>query len=249
MKLTYGQSWAFGLAAIAIGIGLGYGLSRALPDNGTTGAERAEPSLPAQAQDSSRSEAEAALEREVSLLRAELNTMKHRLDSLPQRATTAAIRAEPGSRPEAEDTVPDPSGHAQAWDAEAAQRQRQARLDAIERGFQQESADVKWATEASTAIRQVFTVDGGNPDANAAAGQFPGSSMKSVACRATLCRLELSHADPAALMRFMDDFPGRVGQVLPRMTLEPVTNADGSIGTLVYLARDGYRFPQPAPSP
>jgi hypothetical protein len=79
----------------------------------------------------------------------------------------------------------------------------------------------------------------------AGGNEFAGSEMKSVDCRATLCRLQVTHTDTGTLKRFVEDFPSSVGSGLPRMTLQPMQNPDGTIDTVVYFAKDGSTFPQP----
>ncbi|MGH9894389.1 MAG: hypothetical protein ACREA0_20875, partial [bacterium] len=71
------------------------------------------------------------------------------------------------------------------------------------------------------------------------------TSIQDVECRATFCRVEVTHKDRQAQALFEQRFMPAVAQLLPQAMPRTVKNEDGSTSSVVYLARDGHDFPQP----
>ncbi|MGH9891510.1 MAG: hypothetical protein ACREA0_05905 [bacterium] len=133
--------------------------------------------------------------------------------------------------PEDDQDVADPEAQVAAEIAEE-QQQIQAYAQTIEASLEAETVDSAWSGSTADLIREVFAAD-----------ELAGASLQDIDCRATLCRVEVQHRDEAKLRKFQHLFPFRVSQVLPRLMMHRIENADGSITTYLYLARQGHRLP------
>jgi len=112
------------------------------------------------------------------------------------------------------------------------QQQIQTYAQAIEASLEAETVDSAWSGSTSQIIGEAFTGE-----------ELAGASLQDIDCRSTLCRVEVQHRDEAKLQEFQRLFPLKVSQALPRMMMHRIDNADGSITTYLYLARQGYRLP------
>jgi len=190
-----------------------------------------------------------SLRREVALLRDDLAAVRRRLEQQARRADEAE-QQNAAHAPEVSDGMPtidpheDPAGFiAERQRLFAAERQRLeaeseqhilAQAEANEAALQAETADTGWSGEARDLIESAV-----------AAQDLAGTSLDDVECRATLCRVEVTHKDRQAQAAFERQFIIAVVQLLPRATRQTVENDDGSSRTVLYLARDGHYFPQP----
>jgi len=93
-----------------------------------------------------------------------------------------------------------------------------------------EPVDRAWAAEATAAIEH-------------AANDFPGTIVRRLDCRTTLCELEVEHPDQLTSDRFLDYFFPQVPS-LPRGTLHRLEATDGRPRSLVILAREGHALPR-----
>jgi hypothetical protein len=96
-----------------------------------------------------------------------------------------------------------------------------------------ETVDVSWASEARGLILD-------------AAASLSATAVEQVECRATLCRLRVSHFDPAARASFETDFPIAVAGHISQILVEPAESDSASPRATLYLARDGHALPEPA---
>src|SRR5262249_9415877 len=123
---------------------------------------------------------------------------------------------------------------------EAANRQTERTLDAVESNFRAEKLDTEWASQVSGTIAKAFAAGEGS-GAGAGAANLEGtvarSSLDEVEGRATSCRLEVSHSDPEAFETFVHSLPSKVGGELPLMTVRPINSPSGGLATVVYLSR------------
>jgi hypothetical protein len=182
-----------------------------------------------------------SLRREVALLRDDLAAVRRRLEQLAPRAVEAE-RQDAAHGAAVSEGMPsiDPredsaaaTAERQRLEAESEQRIL-AQAEANEAALQKETEDPTWSGEAYDLINSAV-----------AAEDLAGTSLHDVECRATLCRIEATHKDPQARGAFEGQLIMTVAQLLPRATLRAVENEDGSISTVLYLARDGHDFPQP----
>lgn len=175
-----------------------------------------------------------ALRREVSLLRDELKSVKSQVQQLAVAASglSAKIQEETieESVSQAVEAFPEPATE------EALLRQDEQMLEQrmtfIESSFFSEPVDGAWSVEAIDTI-----------DEATASEELAETAVFAVDCRATLCRMEVQHDDPQALAEFEQWLPRKVVDMLPRITMDRIDGIDGSVTTVVYLARDGYRLP------
>jgi hypothetical protein len=92
--------------------------------------------------------------------------------------------------------------------------------------FQSETRDAKWATFASTRLRDVMTSD---PTLRGAVG--------SIDCRSQSCRVEIGDDSSGALQRALPTFLQQAADILPSMQADRGTDADGRAITILYLTR------------
>jgi len=183
-----------------------------------------------------------ALRREVDLLREDLDAVHRRLEQLARRAGETE-RQDVAHNSTVSDGMPtlDPSDDLAA--AHEAERQRieaeseqstRAQAEANEAALQSETADTAWSGEAHDLITSAFATQ-----------DLTAASVADVECRATLCRVEVTHKNPQARAVFERQFTLAVAHLLPRAMVQAVENEDGSTSAVFYLARDGHDFPQP----
>jgi hypothetical protein len=65
-----------------------------------------------------------------------------------------------------------------------------------------------------------------------------------VECRATLCRVEVTHKDRQARVVFEQQFILAVAELLPQVMMQTVESENGTSSTILYLVRDGYDLPR-----
>jgi hypothetical protein len=169
----------------------------------------------------------AVLRREIAALRAEVALLR------------GQVLAQAVAPPEAEhpedagiDSGEGASGQALEQASREAEQRHAERLEAIQSALLGESVDPAWSLEATGGIEQVFT-----------RGLFREARLLGVECRASLCRVEVLHQDPAELPQFTASFPAEVAAYANRMTMRQTLNEDGSVVTVLYLGREGYPFP------
>ncbi|MFM8331663.1 MAG: hypothetical protein ACKN9T_08235 [Candidatus Methylumidiphilus sp.] len=154
----------------------------------------------------------AALRREMAILRAEVGALR-------QQVATAGGGPVDGAL--AKDTRHDPIAQAEA------ERQRQEQMAAVEANFRGEAADRSWS-ERTTATVQ-----------HALAGQVAiQSSLRSVECRSSTCRVELSGGNAAALDKSLPLFANRLTESLPSVTVNQVEDGAGGVTTVLYLSSE-----------
>lgn len=171
-----------------------------------------------------------ALRSEVVLLRTEMAALRRQMDEEQSaRARTESAAADVGL-----EAFPADPAEEETLLIEEEERSAQTRLETIEGILATEPEDAEWSLSAAELIREVL-----------ASKDFEGTSVYDVQCRSSLCRIEVEHDDPRKLADFQMHFPMRVASLLPRTAMHRVEGDNGSSRTIVYLAREGHRFPQP----
>ncbi|WP_437831028.1 hypothetical protein [Sorangium sp. So ce1153] len=105
----------------------------------------------------------------------------------------------------------------------------------VERVFHEEAPDPDWAREAEIALQEKI-----------AAALPRSSALRSVECRASLCRVEVAYRDPADGGRFFDAaFKNPDSKIWNADTFSTPPRPDGRGNTIVvsYLAREGEALP------
>lgn len=163
-------------------------------------------------------------------LKSELDAMRGELRNAPLRLTDRALGQAPTSEGGPTSTVESVSEQ-RALDF--SQRRSEA-YGLIESALSEESVDPRWARETDQTIRTAI-----------AGADFSGTTVETLECRSRLCRLQVGHESERHYEDFSEQFPLLVAQQLPSTVLQSIANADGSRTTVVYMARDGFRWPEP----
>jgi hypothetical protein len=120
-------------------------------------------------------------------------------------------------------------------DRQVLEAETRDRIAALARGaetaLRAETVDAAWAGEARQLILE--------------AAAALGATVEDLECRATLCRVRVSHREPAARASFESDFPIAVAQRFSQMLVQPADGDSASAGATLYLARDGRALPDP----
>lgn len=109
----------------------------------------------------------------------------------------------------------------------------------FEAEFTRQTVDPEWREEALAQITAVVDrlID------TQASGVTTNSVLLDTDCRMNLCRIELAHGDQMAMDRFADKFSQLLGwqsSSYYNVSRDP----DGSLTTVIYLARDGHTLPE-----
>ena len=158
------------------------------------------------------------LQGQVDRLQVELEALRDELTRVSDAAAGEPVETE----------VVDPATEAQRtaqWEAE--------RRQTLETVHTNERIDAAWSEKTTEALYQALLED-----------ELKHSLIDRVECRATLCRLDVIHDNAEDLAEFELWLPAKVGEVLPKMAMEHREHPDGSVDTIVYLARQGYELPQ-----
>jgi len=97
--------------------------------------------------------------------------------------------------------------------------------------FTSEAVDNSWAGQTTRDVRAKFVAASG-----------PGSSVGSISCKSTMCRVEMEHNGLDDDHTFFDrllEQPTDMAVIVP----ERINGADGHVRAVIYLARDGFPFP------
>lgn len=96
-----------------------------------------------------------------------------------------------------------------------------------------EELDQQWATNEESGFRDRLN--------NSA---LSGTGLGSIACRSTLCRVDLNHATDDAKEELMSSLHSVVGPRRGQVFYRHVYNPDGTSTTVLYVSRDGERLPE-----
>lgn len=185
----------------------------------------------------------ADLRSEVALLRSDLSEVRGQLRRLMQTssssaASTKAAQDQPSDTAQDWSSAPLSEQELQEEEANAIEEERQrslARMQAAEAALRQETTDAVWSAQAVDTIRSAMENDG-----------LAGTVLQDIECRATLCRMEVVHANPTMQSVFENDVRFEVARFLPRAMMHSEERFDGTISATIYLAREGQDLPRPA---
>ncbi len=176
-----------------------------------------------------------ALRQEVAGLRADLAALQAQMRVT--QSTLGAAGAAPASDAEGTAFGGELSEEElKAREVEAAARDHQlglARMQAYEASLRAESVDAAWSNQAVDAIKKAFISE-----------ELSATDVQDIECRATLCRIEVAHANEEKRRQLERTFVQKVAAVLPSAAMHTEKHEDGSSATTVYLARQGHRLPR-----
>jgi hypothetical protein len=172
----------------------------------------------------------ADLRREVSLLRQNLSSLEFQVTSLAmgQSSITSTSANEVPKQLSVED---------EKLLAQKEKNQQQEHLLLINNSFDSEKVDSHWAKQATLAINNAIS----RSDKSQNRSDY---MLKQAECHSSLCRIEITFQDNAALSNFQGEFHRNVGRSLPSMTMSANQNKDGTVTGVAYLVREGELFPE-----
>ena len=98
--------------------------------------------------------------------------------------------------------------------------------------YRSETEDTTWSIDTINAINTVLADTAIKP-----------ASINEIGCMETICKVNVAHTGQLQQSTFEAMFPALVAETLPSATMTTHTNDDGSITTVVYLMRNGYKLP------
>jgi len=177
-------------------------------------------------------------ESEVSPTPVELAELRGRVAAL--KTEMAELRGQVKSKPVVGSPMPQaelPARNAGPRDPQAMAEQEAARHAAmveVESAFQRQALDSNWAGTASAVVQQALSAD---EVLRAAGGK--------VECRSRTCRVEMVEAAPGQVTERLRPLLSKLGENLPRSTVDYVDEGGGRTRIVVYLDKDV--APQGAP--
>jgi hypothetical protein len=177
----------------------------------------------------------AELQHQVALLRAEVAKLQQHVRQHAPAAAPVRRLARPRDAAAPADAGDGSAQELPEDDATALEAERQrgrARMAAGAAALHRESPDNVWSVQATEAIDEALARE-----------EFAGTMVQEIDCRATLCQVQVVHADPAEQALFQQTFSFQVGPLLPKMMMQTEELDDGSISATLYLAREGYALP------
>ena len=103
----------------------------------------------------------------------------------------------------------------------------------LETSFQNEPEDVVWANNIWHEIANIAVSE----------SMVNGTAIIDIECRRTLCRIEAWHDTPNAASEYSVWLLQQIAQHLPQATFDHFNQADGSIISTAFFAREGYDLP------
>lgn len=166
-----------------------------------------------------------ALRGELSLLRDQLVLMKQELQD-KEFNTTIILSGSDIEEEEIQNQVVD--------DQERIEEQQLAvedKIYALENQMYIEDEDVAWSANAETSLYDAF-----------ASLETNDATILSVACRTSLCRMEVSSEETSA-DEVREALIPRVGEMMPQGVMHEIDEGGGQKKLVFYMARNGYDLP------
>lgn len=166
-----------------------------------------------------------ALRRELARLGAEVDALRRDVETLAERDQLAATE---------EDFYADEEKPIEILEAEALAAQEESEwqvrryMDSMEERFQREVNYTGWSTPAAELIEQALQ-----------SKLFSETSLISLECRSSLCRLEVRHDNPQASSAFSRTFPEKVAAMFSKFSIDYQDQGDGySSSMVIYLMQE-----------
>ena len=180
----------------------------------------------------------AALRKELSFLRADLEALgkpagQEDLERLSAQVLTLQqeLASEAGLRLAEDADEHEIAVAAETLTAERAEQLAAERRQTLYSSFESEELDADWSGAVTDELQDVL-----------AHPQFSNVSIYQMGCRSTLCRLEIEHDDPDLTVEFELWFAKQVAGVSSRFAMFE-QEVGGRAVSVIYLARQGHRLP------
>lgn len=169
------------------------------------------------------------LDRDADSLERELRSLKQEVAALGQQVAMIADESQRG------DALPQTPAEMALFEEDRAyeEEEQERQLGAH---FAAQSVDTVWSLDTAQLVSEAALSEG-----------LAGSSIDGIECRSSLCRVEVSHADPAAASEFALWFPVVLGEALPQIRYFHEQRDYGPPVTVLYMARQGYDLPAERP--
>lgn len=179
--------------------------------------------------DPSVKQAISRLNGEMEILQSQVKRIERQVKALGGNLASLSIQQNEGGNIEFDEN----SENVLSDEIQREQTAIEERVSSLEQTLQQERVDPQWSQIAADKIYQVFEDKA-----------LAGISLLNVDCRTNLCRVQVETDNHQAEIALQSVFAMKVSDILPRMTTQPTQAGDGSVNTLIFLAREGYRFPK-----
>lgn len=173
-----------------------------------------------------------SLSQQVAWLRAELFALKKEFQkgaALTSASTASAVNSNLES-PGQKKFTHHPAVNRDEFDKEALRFG--SYIQTIEANFHNDDVNDKWAIQASEVIKHALNED-----------SLAGSSLNSMECRSSLCRVSVSHMAIPDRDLFAQDFPARVSSEFSEIVYAPSSDDQNNLETVLYLYRTGHQPP------
>jgi hypothetical protein len=165
-----------------------------------------------------------ALRREITRLKAEVDTLRRDVETLAERETLAITEGDfyadedkPLAIVEAEELAA----------REESEWQLRQHIASIEDYFQSEIDYTGWSVQAIELIERALQSE-----------MFSKTSLISLECRSSLCRLEVQHDNPQASRVFSNNFLAKVADMFSKFTIDHVDEGDSYSSMVIYLMQE-----------
>lgn len=166
---------------------------------------------------------------EVETLKVQLAALSNQLGDGKNEDSTYSVTDELGDQANAGPV----SAEEMTAHNEEEQKKQDEHIDVIKNAFQTQETDEQWSADVTESITAVF-----------ADKSFSDTALAQVQCRSTLCIVEVDHPNSSAVDEFDMEFQMQMGGQLPQTNYTSKQNDDGSVTVTMYMAREGYEFPQ-----
>jgi hypothetical protein len=96
----------------------------------------------------------------------------------------------------------------------------------MESSFRQQTTDPDWSVKTKALIQDALARE-----------KIAAENILNIECRNTMCRVELTNDDQHKLPK-ISNFPLLIGQELPSIMVDQISESNGSTTTILYLSKD-----------
>jgi hypothetical protein len=149
----------------------------------------------------------AALQQEVTSLKAETAELQHRLIAGHETQPAMDARSVATARAESD-------------------REHQVAVDSIEAGFHRQVVDSAWSASTTSAIQRALSGEQGG-----------GIQAENIDCRSSTCRVELRDDSSSRIKNALPTLLMQIGESTPTVTANTIPLGNGTATVVLYLSR------------